>query len=60
MVTKACRKCHRIMEEDRCAVCNIPTSKSWSSFLIVVDPENSNIAKDLHITLPGEYALRVR
>jgi DNA-directed RNA polymerase subunit E" len=60
MVTKACTKCHRIMEEDRCAVCNIPTSKNWSGFLIVVDPENSNIASDLHITLPGEYALRVR
>jgi len=48
------------MEDDRCAICNVSTSKNWSGFLIVVDPENSDIAKELNITLPGEYALRVR
>ncbi len=60
MVTKACTKCHRLMEAERCAICNIPSSKNWSGFLIIVDPENSNIAKELNISLPGEYALRVR
>ena len=60
MVTKACTRCHRIMEDDRCSICNVSTSKNWSGFLIVVDPENSDIAKELNITLPGEYALRVR
>jgi DNA-directed RNA polymerase subunit E" len=60
MVTKACTKCHRIMEEDRCAICNVATSRNWSGFLIVVEPEKSGIAQELKITLPGEYALRVR
>ncbi|OPX57723.1 MAG: Transcription elongation factor Spt4 [Methanobacterium sp. PtaB.Bin024] len=60
MVTKACTRCHRLMEEDKCAVCNMATSKNWSGFLIIVDPENSPIAQELQITLPGEYALRVR
>jgi DNA-directed RNA polymerase subunit E" len=60
MVTKACTRCHRIMEAERCSICNIATSKNWSGFLIVVDPEKSEIAKELKITLPGEYALRVR
>jgi len=60
MVTKACTRCHRLMEEDRCAICNIQSSRNWSGFLIVVDPENSGIAKELNIALPGEYALRVR
>lgn len=60
MVTKACTKCHRIMEEDRCAICNLPSSRNWSGFLIVIEPENSDIAKELNINLPGEYALRVR
>jgi uncharacterized protein (UPF0218 family) len=27
------------MEEDKCAVCNMATSKNWSGFLIIVDPE---------------------
>ncbi|AIS31432.1 MULTISPECIES: transcription elongation factor subunit Spt4 [Methanobacterium] len=60
MVTKACTKCHRLMDEDRCAVCNLATSKNWSGFLIIVDPEESTIAQELKINLPGEYALRVR
>ncbi len=57
MAIQACTQCHRLMEESRCAVCNMATSKNWSGFLIIVDPENSPIAQ---ITLPGEYALRVR
>lgn len=60
MVTKACTRCHRLMEEERCAVCNVASSKNWSGFLIVVNPENSQIAEELNISLPGEYALRVR
>jgi DNA-directed RNA polymerase subunit E" len=60
MVTKACTRCHRIMEDEKCAICNLATSKNWSGFLIVVDPENSGIAKELQIQLPGKYALRVR
>jgi transcription elongation factor SPT4 len=60
MVTKACIQCHRIMEAERCAICNLATSKNWSGFLIITDPENSEIAKELQIQLPGEYALRVR
>jgi len=60
MVTKACTRCHRIMEDERCVICNVATSKNWSGFLIVVDPEKSDIAKELKINLPGEYALRVR
>jgi DNA-directed RNA polymerase subunit E" len=60
MVTKACTRCHRIIEGDHCAICNLATSKNWSGFLIVVDPETSTIAKELKIELPGEYALRVR
>ena len=60
MVIKACTRCHRLIEDERCIMCNISTSKNWSGFLIVVDPEKSKIANELKITLPGEYALRVR
>ncbi|HNR25948.1 MAG TPA: transcription elongation factor subunit Spt4 [Methanobacteriaceae archaeon] len=60
MVTKACTRCHRIVEGDLCEVCNLATSKNWSGFLIIVDPEKSHIARDLKIQEAGEYALRVR
>lgn len=35
-------------------------SSDWSGLLIVIDPENSEIAKKLNIKTPGKYALRVR
>ena len=57
---KACTTCHRLLEEERCPICNVPTSRNWSGFLIVIDPENSDIVRELGINLPGEYALRVR
>ncbi len=60
MVTKACTKCKRLMESERCAICNTSSSKNWSGFLIIIDPEKSGIAKELNIGIPGEYALRVR
>lgn len=60
MVTKACTRCHRIVEGDMCEVCNLVTSKNWSGFLIIVDPLKSDIAQELKIEEAGEYALRVR
>ena len=60
MSMKSCTSCKRISTKERCPVCNNPTSTNWSGLLVIVDPENSDIAKELHIELPGEYALRVR
>lgn len=60
MVTKACTRCSRVVEGDLCEVCNLTTSNNWSGFLIIVDPEKSQISRDLKIEESGEYALRVR
>ncbi|MFX0194726.1 MAG: transcription elongation factor subunit Spt4 [Candidatus Hodarchaeota archaeon] len=61
-VTKACRDCHRIIETgamcDQCKTHNLSTS--FDGMVIIVDPENSRIAKKLNIRIPGRYALRVR
>lgn len=60
MIMKACTSCKRISTKERCSLCNNPTSTNWSGFLLIVDPENSDIADELNIELSGEYALRVR
>ncbi len=60
MSIKACTKCNLITTEERCPVCDIPTSTNWSGLLIIIDPERSDIARELNINIPGEYALRVR
>ncbi|MDP1553744.1 MAG: transcription elongation factor subunit Spt4 [Methanobacteriaceae archaeon] len=60
MSIKACTKCKRVTTDERCPVCDVITSTNWSGLLIIVDPDRSDIARELNINLPGEYALRVR
>jgi DNA-directed RNA polymerase subunit E" len=60
MNEKSCIVCNKIVHTDICPVCNKPTSTNWSGFLVIIDPDNSDIAKELHINLPGEYSLKVR
>lgn len=56
----ACTSCKRISTKERCPVCDNPTSSNWSGLLIITDPDNSAVAKELDITLAGEYCSRVR
>jgi len=35
-------------------------SDDWIGFVIVIDPENSEIAKKMGIKTSGKYAIRVR
>ncbi len=56
-----CRDCHRVVEGTNCSICgtnNLTTD--WTGYLVIIDPENSEVAKRMNITLPGRYALKVR
>ena len=57
---KACTHCSLLTEKEQCPECKKPTSNNWSGLLIITDPEESEVARELGITKPGEYALRVR
>lgn len=60
MVLKACTHCSLLTEKEQCPLCKNPTSSNWSGLLIITDVEESEVARELGITEPGEYALRVR
>jgi DNA-directed RNA polymerase subunit E" len=60
MVLKACTHCSFLTNKEQCPLCRNPTSDNWSGLLIITDIENSEVARELGITEPGEYALRVR
>jgi DNA-directed RNA polymerase subunit E" len=56
----ACRNCKCINTGKVCQACSsADLSADWNGMVIVVDPENSQIAKTLGITKNGKYALRV-
>ncbi|MFH0968754.1 MAG: transcription elongation factor subunit Spt4 [Methanobacteriota archaeon] len=56
-----CRECHRVVDGASCSICgtnNLTTD--WTGYLVIIDPDNSEVAKRMNITLPGRYALKVR
>jgi DNA-directed RNA polymerase subunit E" len=59
---QACKKCHRVVGKAKvCPACRgISFSADWKGYVVVRDPENSQIARALKITQEGSYALRVR
>ena len=61
MIERACRSCKFITKGNTCPNCGgASLSDDWIGYVVVLDPENSEIAKRLKITNPGKYALKVR
>ena len=60
-VVGVCRECHRVVEGEACVICGTANlSEDWTGYVVIIDPEHSDIAKKMNITLPGRYALKVR
>ena len=60
-LTHVCRDCHRVVEGEACSVCGSSNlSTDWTGCLVIIDPQRSEVAKKMNISLPGRYALRVR
>ncbi|MDD3574751.1 transcription elongation factor subunit Spt4 [Methanospirillum sp.] len=56
-----CRDCHRVVEGASCSICGTSNLTSdWTGYLVIIDPEHSEVAHRMNITLPGRYALKVR
>ena len=61
MVDKACRNCHMITDGNVCPECKCTDlSDDFSGVVIILDPENSEIAKLMNINKKGRYAVRIR
>jgi DNA-directed RNA polymerase subunit E" len=57
---KACKSCNKITEEGVCPACGgHDLSTRFQGLVVILDPENSEVAKRLDIKMPGEYALKV-
>ena len=57
---KACKNCKLIYEGDLCPLCGRKeTSDTFKGKVEIVDPEKSELAKQLKINKKGTYAIRV-
>ncbi len=58
----ACGECHLVLGDgiDQCPRHpSAPVSSDWTGYVIIMQPERSEIAKRLQVELPGRYALKV-
>ncbi len=58
---KACRKCRLLVEEGKeCPGCGESAFTTfWRGYVVVMNPEESEIAKKMEIKSKGKYALRL-
>jgi DNA-directed RNA polymerase subunit E" len=57
---KACKNCRTVTDQLKCPRCGGEVSREWQGYLVVIDPERSEIAKKMGIRDAGRYALRVK
>ena len=59
-----CRECHRVQssnELDACESCGSTSlTEDWAGYVVIAHPEESEIAREMEVTEPGKYALKVR
>ncbi|MDE1861719.1 MAG: transcription elongation factor Spt4 [Thaumarchaeota archaeon] len=56
----ACRKCKCVTIGKVCPICkSSDLTPDWQGAVLIVDPENSVVAKSLGIKEKGKYALKV-
>ncbi|MEW6295453.1 MAG: transcription elongation factor subunit Spt4 [Candidatus Diapherotrites archaeon] len=58
---KACRECRKVIEEgEKCPNCGSTAFTTfWRGYVIIIDPEKSEIAKKMGIQTIGKHALRL-
>ena len=58
-----CRECHRVLDadDDACPICGSTSlTEDWAGYVVIAHPESSEIAREMNVTDPGRYALKVR
>ncbi|MEM4663203.1 MAG: transcription elongation factor subunit Spt4 [Candidatus Diapherotrites archaeon] len=58
---KACRNCRRVIEKgNECVNCGSKSLTTfWRGYVLVLNPEKSEIAAKMGINMSGKYALRI-
>ena len=60
MAERACPRCNYVSFDKTFTLCGTETSADWTGLIVVIDPDESELAQELNITSPGRYALKVR
>jgi len=57
---KICKKCKIFVKKEPCPICKgNQFSETFKGRITIIDPEKSEIAKKINITVKGEYAIKI-
>ena len=58
---KACRACRKVITEgDKCPKCGGNAFTTfWKGYVVIINPEKSQLAEKMGIDTPGKFALRL-
>jgi DNA-directed RNA polymerase subunit E" len=57
---KACKNCKRIYEGNECPICaKKETSDTFKGKVEIINPEKSELAKELKVNKKGLYAIKI-
>jgi len=60
---KACKQCRTIYEGSKCPNCGNPSSEStesWKGKVMILNPEQSEIAKQMKLSKKGTFAIKTK
>ena len=62
MMEKACRQCRLVVEGPVCPLCSSADylTKTWEGYILIVNPEGSEVATAIGAKTPGRYALKIK
>ena len=61
MAKKVCKKCKVFVEGANCPICNgTDLTETWKGKVIILNNENSVIAKKMNIKKNGTYAIKIK
>ncbi len=59
----ACRECHRVNDPGAttCESCGSSSlTEDWAGYVVIADPDKSEVAIEMNVHERGSYALKVR
>jgi DNA-directed RNA polymerase subunit E" len=61
MKAKVCKKCKIFVQDDKCPICQgTQLTETWKGRIIIINPDQSEIARKLQIKKKGTYAIKAR
>ena len=60
MTERACINCRYISDSEVCPVCGGKTTTKFEGYILIINPNKSEIAKIMNIKIKGKYAQHIK